>query len=401
MPGTETTRGSAGRLDGLSTGGNGLVFAGMDTVDVVVIGAGIAGLSAAAMLAPDVSVVVVDMEQTPAHHATGRSAALYIPTYGPPNVRRLTAASAEFFHTGADGRAASPLVSPRTVMFVADGDHHQNLLDAEASHGAAGGELEIIDDAAALARCRALRPDWVVAAGVDHDAHDIDVAATVAVFRSMLVGLGGQIRTDHEVTGLDRGRNGWTVTTSAGEWSAGIVVNAAGAWVDRVAEMAGIPPLGFVPKRRTIGIGPVAAGEDPGDHFVAHTAMHFYFGAEHDNLLFSPADETPSEPVDARPEEIDLALAIDRINQATTLGLRSVRQSWAGLRTFSPDGDLVIGPDPADPSFVWCGGQGGYGIHTSPAAAVATASLTVGAPLPAALRDVGLTPAALLADRLR
>ena len=373
----------------------------MDSVDVVVVGAGIAGLSAAAALADEVSVVVVDMERSPAHHATGRSAALYIPTYGPPNVRRLTAASAEFFLTGADGRAASPLVSPRTVMYVADGEHHQHLLDFEASHGQSGGALEIIDGAASRVRCPGLRPEWVVAAGIDHDALDIDVAATVATFRSMLVERGGRILTDHHVDAIRRLQHGWNVETSAGMISAGIVVNSAGAWVDDVARMARISPLGFVPKRRTMGIGPVAAGADAGDHFVAHAAMHFYFGGEHGDLMFSPADETPSVPVDARPEEIDLALAIDRINEATTLGLRSVRQSWAGLRTFSPDGGLVIGPDPADASFVWCGGQGGYGIHTAPAAARATAALALGAPLPTELQDVGLMSDALLADRLR
>ena len=373
----------------------------MESVDVVVIGAGIAGLSAAASLAPDVSVIVVDMEASPAHHATGRSAALYIPTYGPPNVRRLTAASAEFFHSGGDGRAASPLVSPRNVMFVADEEHHRHLLDFEASHGAAGGRLEIIDAAASRLRCPGLRPEWIIAGGVDHDASDIDVAATVATFRSVLVERGGRIRPDHHVTALDRQRDGWKVTTSGGSIAAGIVLNAAGAWVDRVAALAGIAPLGFIPKRRTMGVGPIAAGEEAGDHFVAHAAMHFYFGGEHGDLMFSPADETPSEPVDARPEEIDLALAIERINEATTLGLRSVRQSWAGLRTFSPDGDLVIGPDPSDTSFVWCGGQGGYGIHTAPAAARAAAALTLGESLPSELRDVGLTPRALLPDRLR
>jgi D-arginine dehydrogenase len=373
----------------------------MESVDVVVVGAGIAGLSAAAALAADVSVVVVDMEHSPAHHATGRSAALYIPTYGPPNVRRLTAASAEFFHTDGAGRSASHLVTPRTVMYVADDEHHQHLMNFEASHGASGGRLEIIDGAASRVRCPGLRPDWVVAAGIDHDALDIDVAATVATFRSTLAERGGRIFTDHRVIAIDRASGGWTVTTSAGSISAGTIVNAAGAWVDRVATMAGLAPLGFVPKRRTMGVGPIADGEDAGDHFVAHAAMHFYFGGEHGDLMFSPADETPSEPVDAQPEEIDLALAIDLINQATTLGLRSVRQSWAGLRTFSPDGDLVIGPDPADASFVWCGGQGGYGIHTAPATARATAALTLGAALPADLESVGLVPAALLPDRLR
>lgn len=372
----------------------------METVDVVVIGAGVAGLSTAAALAPDVSVMVVEMESTPAHHATGRSAALYIPTYGPPNVRRLTAASAEFFLSDNGGRSPTPLVSPRSVMFVADEAHCSHLHDLANGMGEAGGELELIDAASARQRCPALRDHWVVAAGLDHDALDIDVAATVATYRSTLVEAGGQIRTDHRVTALDRGTDGWTVTTSGGTISTGTVVNAAGAWVDHVAELAGLAPLGFVPKRRTMGIGPVADGIDVGDHFVAHADMAFYFGAEHGDLMFSPADETLSEPTDARPEEIDLAVAIDRINEATTIGLRSVRQSWAGLRTFSADGDLVVGPDPSEPTFVWCGGQGGYGIHTSAATAMATAALTLGTVLPAALVDVGLTPLDLLPDRL-
>lgn len=373
----------------------------METVDVAVIGAGVAGLSAAAALAPDVSVMVVEMEATPAHHATGRSAALYLPTYGPPTVRRLTAASGTFFRSADGGRSPTALVAPRLVMYVADEPNRARLLALAANMGEAGGTLELIDAGATRKRCPALRDDWVVAGGLDHDALDIDVAATVATYRSAMVGASGQLRTSHRVTAVDRMNNGWTLTTTQGQISAGTIVNASGAWADHVAQLAGIDPLGFVPKRRTMGIGPVAANADPGIHFVAHADMLFYFGAEHSDVMFSPADETPSEPADARPEEIDLAIAIDRINAATTLGLRSVRQSWAGLRTFSPDGDLVLGPDPIDRSFVWCAGQGGYGIHTSAAAATATASLTLDGSLPAELRNVGLTPEALLPDRLR
>lgn len=373
----------------------------METVDVAVIGAGVAGLSAAAALAPDVSVMVVEMESAPAHHATGRSAALYLPTYGPPTVRRLTAASADFFHSADGGRSPTPLVTPRSVMYVADEAHRSHLLGLSTNMGEAGGVLELIDADACCERCPALRPDWVVAGGIDHDALDIDVAATVSTFRAAMVEASGRLRTNHRVTALDRMTNGWTLTTTQGAISAGTIVNASGAWVDHVAVLAGIDPLGFVPKRRTMGIGSVAADVDPGNHFVAHAEMHFYFGAEHDDVMFSPADETPSEPTDARPEELDLAIAIDRINEATTLGLRSVRQSWAGLRTFSADGDLVLGPDPVDPSFVWCAGQGGYGIHTSAAAAMATASLTLGRALPAELLDVGVAPDDLLPDRLR
>jgi D-arginine dehydrogenase len=373
----------------------------METVDVVVIGAGIAGFSTAAELPRDHSVIVVEMESTPAHHATGRSAALYIPTYGPPNVRRLTAATAEFFRSDNEGRSRTALVSPRTVIYVANESHRAHLAALETSMGAAGGVLEPIDPAECRRRVPALREDWVIGGGLDHDALDIDVAATVATFRSMLHERGGELRPDHRVIALTKFGSGWEVTTTHGSLSAGMVVNAAGAWVDEIAALAEIAPLGFVPKRRTMGIGPVAAGQDPGEHFVAHVSMDFYFGREHGDVMFSPGDETPSVPADARPEEIDLALAIERINEATTLGVRSVRQSWAGLRTFSPDGNLVVGPDPSDPTFIWCGGQGGYGIHTSAATALATAALARGEKLPDQLTAVGLTPHDLLPDRLR
>lgn len=373
----------------------------MESVDVVVVGGGIAGMSCAAHLATDVSVAVVEMEATPGHHATGRSAALYLPTYGPTTVRRLTAASVDFFRSAGDGRAPTPLVTPRSVMYVADEAHLARLRSLAESLGVAGGDLELIGPTECRRRCPALEPAWVVAGGVDHDAMDIDVAATMATFRSMLIERGGRLRTDHRVTAIDRSAAGWEVTTTEQSFSTGMIVNAAGAWVDDVARLAAVEPLGFEPRRRTMGIGPVAAGTDAGDHFVAHADMDFYFHAEHGDLMFSPADETPSEPTDARPEEIDVALAIERINEATSLGLRSVRQAWAGLRTFSPDGSLVLGPDPVEPGFVWCAGQGGYGIHTAPAAALATASLALGRPLPEELGTAGLTSEQLGAGRLR
>ncbi|MFT6392375.1 MAG: D-arginine dehydrogenase [Ilumatobacter sp.] len=173
--------------------------------------------------------------------------------------------------------------------------------------GAAGGVLEPIDPAECRRRVPALREDWVIGGGLDHDALDIDVDATVATFRSMLHERGGELRPDHRVIALTKSGSGWGVTATHGSLSAGMVVNAAGAWVDEIAALAGIAPLGFVPKRRTMGIGPVAAGQDPGEHFVAHVSMDFYFGREPGDVMFSPGDETPSAPADARPEEIDLA----------------------------------------------------------------------------------------------
>ena len=370
---------------------------------VVVIGAGVAGLSTAAALAERTDVTVVEMETTPAHHASGRSAALYIPTYGPPTIRRLTRASLDWLASRGHGLADVDLITPRLVMFAADRDHLDHLQATAAGMGDAGGTLHMLSATETRSICPALRPEWVEAGGVDRDAYDMDVAAIVAAFRRRLADLGGRVELDRRVTGLAQTASGWTVATTDGAVTCDVVVNAAGAWVDEVARMAGLDALGFVPKRRTIGIGRISADAAAyvGPAFVAHAAEQWYFGAEPGGVLFSPADETPSEPCDARPEEIDLARAIDGIDAATSLGMRSVSSSWAGLRTFSPDGSIVIGPEPTADSFVWCGGQGGYGIHTCEAAARATAAAVLGDDLPDDLRAVGLTFADLAPNRLR
>lgn len=367
--------------------------------DVVVVGAGIAGLSAAAELAAECTVRVLETESAPTHHATGRSAALFIPTYGPPTVRRLTAASRGWFESNGNGRSDVGLMSHRYVMFATDQANLGRLEDRVSSMGDAGGHLERIDAAEARAICPALRPEWVVAGGVDSDAHDLDVAAIVGLYRRLLSERGGHVHTDQRVTALSRTASGWALETTAGDVTCDLVVNAAGAWVDEVAESAGVAALGFEPRRRTIAVSRQAQGCDPGKAFVAHANEEFYFGAEPGGVLFSPADETPSEPCDAKPEEVDIAYAIERINEATSLGLRSVQASWAGLRTFGADGSVVIGPDPAEPTFVWCAGQGGYGIHTAPAAAQATAAVALGTSLPKHLTEAGLTIAALGPNR--
>lgn len=370
---------------------------------VAVIGAGIAGLSAAAALAERTDVTVLEMEATPAHHASGRSAALYIPTYGPPTIRRLTRASLDWLASRGHGLAEVDLITPRLVMFAADSNHLEQLQATADGMGDAGGTLHLLTASETREVCPALRPDWVEAGGIDRDAYDMDVAAIIATFRRRLADLGGRVDLSRRVTDLRRTAHGWDVVTTDGQVACDVVVNAAGAWVDEVAEMAGLDRLGFVPKRRTIGIGRIDtdAADGVGPAFVAHAAEQWYFGAEPGGVLFSPADETPSDPCDARPEEIDLARALDGIDAATSLGMRSVSSSWAGLRTFSPDGSIVVGTDPAEAAFVWCAGQGGYGIHTCEAASRATAAAALGEALPADLEDTGLTFEALGPDRLR
>jgi len=363
--------------------------------DVVVIGAGLAGLSVAAELATDTEVRIIEMESTPARHASGRSAALFIPTYGPATIRRLTAASREWFASAGAGHSDVELLTARPVLFAADSAHIGDLDQLIAEVEDAEGKLVRLDRQAVCDLCPAIRPDWVVAGAVDQEAHDLDVSATVDAFRRILTRHGGVIDTSRRVVGLARTDGGWTVGTTAGTTTCDIVVNAAGAWVDEVATLAGLAPLGFEPRRRTLAVARPVEGVDPGPAFVAHAGEHFYFGAEAGGVLFSPADETPSMPCDAKPDELDIAAAIDGINAATRFGLRSVSAAWAGLRTFGPDGSIVVGPDPSEATFIWCGGQGGYGVQTAPAAGRAAAALTRGQPLPPDLIATGLTTGAL------
>ncbi|MGB3441661.1 MAG: FAD-dependent oxidoreductase [Actinophytocola sp.] len=323
-------------------------------VDVLVIGGGIAGVSIACELAADAHVVLVEAEPELARHTTGRSAAIYAPSYGGPVVREFTRASEPLFGDG--------VLTARPALWIAvddEGVDHLRELHADP-----------ITAQQAVEMCRVLRPP--LAAAVDRTARDIDVMALHARYVRDLKGRGGEIRTSTRINGLRRDGGGWV----AGDVRADVVVNAAGAWVDRVAAMAGVPPIGLEPKRRTIAM--VRAEVDPAWPLVADAADRFYFRPESGGLLVSPADETPSEPCDARPDDLDVALAIERINAATTLGLRSVHTAWAGLRSFVADREPVVGAWPDHPGFVFFAGQGGYGIQMAPALARMGADIVLG-----------------------
>jgi D-arginine dehydrogenase len=321
-------------------------------VDVLVIGGGIAGVSIAYELAADARVVLAEAEPELARHTTGRSAAVYAPSYGGPVVRELTRLS-EF----PDG-----VLTPRPALWIATDDEgvgHLREMDAEP-----------LTAREALDLCPVLKPP--LAAAVDRTAQDIDVMALHAHYVRGLKERGGEIRTAAPVTGLRRDGAGWR----AGDLTADVVVDAAGAWADRVAAMAGVPTIGLEPRRRTIAV--VRAEADPAWPLVVDATDRFYFRPESGRLLISPADETPSEPCDARPDELDVALALDRVNAATTLGLRSVHTAWAGLRSFVADREPVVGSWPGHPGFVFFAGQGGYGIQMAPALARTGADVVLG-----------------------
>lgn len=370
----------------------------MHTTDVIVIGGGIAGVSVAGELAAaGASVAVVEMEATLAHHTTGRSAAQYLINYGDHPVRLLTAASRAFFDAGDD------LWSPRRFLRVGRADHEATLrADVEEGRRLAP-TTEFLDGPAIRELVPVMRPD-VVAALHEPDAMELDVAAIHQTYVRMVREAGGAIRTTAPVVGLRPGPP-WIVELGDGsELAAEIVVNAAGAWGDHVAGLAGVAPVGLRPLRRTIAVVGLPDGVDAADWPLigferGDGGMDAYCKPEPGGLMVSPADETPDEPCDARPEEIDIARALDGLAAWTTLEGRHVRASWAGLRTFVADRNPVVGFDPIASGFFWAVGQGGYGIQMAPGLARAAAGLLLDAALPRDLVQSGLTADDLAPDR--
>jgi D-arginine dehydrogenase len=334
--------------------------------DVAVVGAGIAGVGAAYELSATVSVVLLEQERQPAHHTTGRSAAMFLESYGGDRVGPLTAASRALFES------VGTLLRPRPWLVV------QDPTAPASGHDIAGGEvLEALSPAEALALCPVLRPEWTEGAMIERSAQEIDVLGLHQYFLGGARRRGARVHLSAEVLAGHREGGFWHLDTTAGPVRVGAVVDAAGAWADVVATRLGVEPVGLTPLVRTAAVARFAAA-DPNWPLVGDLAETFYFRPEGQGLLISPADETPAEPHDARADELAVALALERVNAATTLGLRSVSTAWAGLRTFSPDRDPVVGPDPAEPSFCWLAGQGGFGIQTAPELARLAASAVLG-----------------------
>ena len=357
----------------------------------IVIGAGIAGASAGYWLTAAGPVVLLEREDQPGYHATGRSAALFSETYGNRPVRALTVASRPFYEAPPAGFAASPLLTPRGVLFVGRVDQGAALGRLHAEGSALVGNLRRLDAAEIRRMIPVLREGYAAGGVLEPDARDIDVHALHQGFLRGLRARGGSIVTGADVRALRRAGGSWEVRTSAGDFRAPVIVNAAGAWADTVGELAGAAPIGLVPKRRTAitfdSPSSVAVGTWP---MLVDADEQFYFKPDAGRVLASPADETPMPPCDAQPDDYDIAVLIDRLERATTLTIRRIAAKWAGLRSFVADKSLVIGFDPVLPGFFWLAGQGGYGVQTAPAAGRAAAALAQGAPLPADLRDLGL-----------
>jgi D-arginine dehydrogenase len=337
-------------------------------IDVAVVGGGIAGMSVAAELSREsgMRIALFERETQLAYHASGRSAAAFMESYGSPEIRALTRASRPTLDAGA-------LLSPRPAVWLAPPGQEPTLralIEAEPL-------VRQMTDEELRTICPMVRPGWATMSAIEDDAQDLDVAGLFDRYRREALINGVTVQSGVSIVDGSRDGTGWLLHTDSGTIRCAAVVNAAGAWADDLAQRCGLAPLGLTPLRRTVAVVSVA-GLDRGWPLVGDISESFYFRPEGDALLLSPADETPTAPVDARAEMEDVALALDRANEATTLNLRHVRTTWAGLRTFSPDRNPVVGPDPVGDGFLWLAGQGGYGMQTAPAMASLAAALVLG-----------------------
>ncbi len=346
---------------------------------VVVIGAGIAGTAAAWHLAEHASVVMVEREAHPGAHATGRSAALHTETSGAPVVSALAAASRPFLVEPPDGFADHALLSPRGLLWIARAAERDTLEEKAATAEAQGVEVHRLDSLQCCELVGVLRPEAAHAGVFEPHAMNIDVDGLLQGFLRGARRRGAELHMDAGVTALAARAGGWRVQAGEQHWDCDVVVNAAGAWCDAVAGLAGVAPLGLRPLRRSVFVFPPPEGVSAaGWPMVWDIGNRFYFEPEGPLLLVSPVDEIPSEPCDARPETEDIALGVEELEAATTLQVRGVRRTWAGLRTFAPDRVPVAGFDSDHPGFFWLAGQGGYGIKTSPALGRLAAALITG-----------------------
>jgi D-arginine dehydrogenase len=358
-----------------------------------------AGISLAAALAPDRRVIVVEGEPELGRHATGRSAASYLPSYGGSVVRALTVAS-RYLYDEASAERGDPLLTPHPMLLVATDDESDRALRETAEET---GSLDLVDSSAAVALCEVLRPDRIRAGGLDSAGMAIEVAGLHQLYLQRLRRSGGQILTSAPLNAVSRRTSGWQLSAGEHRISADVVVDAAGAWADEVADLAGVPRIGLVPRRRSAFLVPI-----PAEHaaaaatwsMVGDAADRWYLKPDGGQLLGSPADQTPSPPCDARPDPLAIARAIEEINDCTSLAIRHVSTSWAGLRSFVPDEVPVVGNWEDHPGFFFYAGQGGFGIQLAPALAELGASILTHGESPPRLAALGVSADSVSPERL-
>ena len=335
-----------------------------------------AGASLAYFLGSHAEVALLEGEDAPGYHTTGRSAAFWVPSYGGRAVLALTAASRDFFMDPPPG-FARPLLTPRPALHLAAPGDEAALAGLATKLAAAGLPPEPLGAAALGERFPMLRPQWARAGLLEQDCWDIDVAALHAGFLGGAKRAGARLVTTARVERLVHDEH-WRIATSAGNFDADVVVDAAGAWADGLAVLAGAAPLGLKPLRRTMVVLDVDPVPDPALPVTFDAAGSFYFKPDAGRMWVCPHDEIPDVPRDVAPEELDIAVAIDRFESATRYRVKRVERHWAGLRTFAPDRAPVFGFDPRVAGLFWCAGQGGIGIQTAPAAGRLCADLLLG-----------------------
>lgn len=369
--------------------------------DIIVIGAGMAGASVAFWLAQRCRVLVLERESQPGYHTTGRSAAMYLEAYGSEQVRALTLASKAFFQAPPVDFAEQPLMQRRGALMVAMPDELA-LLDAHIDLLVRTGvRHDVLTPEQACAKVPVLRPGCVGGAVFEPDAADLDVHALHQGFLKGIRRQNGQVLCHANVTNLHHDGHAWQVCTSAGQWSAPLVVNAGGAWAEELGTLAGARAIGLVPYRRTAFTFVSPQGVEASVWPMVYSAAEaWYFKPDAGALLASPANADACAPQDVQPEEWDVALGVHRLETVTTMAIRRPSHTWAGLRSFVADHSLVGGFDDQAPGFFWLAGQGGYGIQTAPAMGQACAALVLDGALPHLLLSAGLTADMLSPHRL-
>lgn len=374
----------------------------MQGADVIIVGGGIAGAGAAYEIAAFASVILLERESRCGYHSTGRSAASFTENYGNAVVRRLAIASRAFLDNPPPGFCEHALLTPQPVITIARTDQLPLLRQQLDQARALVPSITGIEAAEAVSRVPILRTDYVAGAFIEPHSMEIDVHGLHQGYLGGARMRGARVVVDAGVTAVERRGEQWWVTTPAGIFAAPLIVNAAGAWADVVAEMAGVRPLGLTPKRRTAFTVPLPPGlESRNWPMIDDVAEEFYFKPDAGRLFVSPADATPSAPLDAYPDDLDVAAGVERLERATHLNVTRVAHSWAGLRTFASDASPVVGLDGDARGFCWLAGQGGYGIKTSPALSRACAALLRGRPLPEDFARLAIGADELSPDRLR
>ncbi len=361
----------------------------MTDFDVAIVGAGIAGASLAAELGPKVRVLLLEAEAQPGYHATGRSAAFWTESYGGPDVQPLTTASGPFLANPPPTFSGRPFMQRRGALYIGTANDRTYAKTLKDDFSSSGVTIIPVRQQEMQSHLSGLRPQWTIGLW-EPECCDIDVAALHAAYLGQYRRNGGRLLCAARLTKAEYARGHWQIETTAGSFNAKQMVNASGAWADDVAHLAGVGKIGIRPYRRTIvqiitdppapSLLPLVLGLDGG----------FYFKSDGGGRIWlSPHDETLTVPCDTAPEEIDVALAIDRFSKVVDWNVSRVDHKWAGLRSFAPDRLPVIGPDPANPAFFWLAGQGGFGIQTAPAVARLGAAMLTGD------RDVeaGINPA--------